>query len=130
MKIMDANIILRFILRDNETLAREAAEIIINNQCLITTDIAAEVVYVLSKVYNISREETAVKVTKVFNLKSIRLSENDVIKHAIKFYGENSLDFADCLLIGYHMVYGYEVCTFDKKLDKLLQKVNPNSDNK
>lgn len=47
MKMIDANIILRFILYDDKTLAEQAAEIIINNDCLITNEIAAEVVYVL-----------------------------------------------------------------------------------
>lgn len=123
MKILDANFILRFILRDNDVMAKEAAEIIINNECFVTTEIVAEVVYALSKIYKISREDTAAELTKFCNLKSIRLSENDVIKYAIKFYGERSLDFADCLLAGYNLVYGYEVCTFDQKLVKLLKRL-------
>lgn len=124
MKMIDANIILRFTLCDNKELAKEAAEIIINNECLITNEIAAEVVYVLSKVYNISREKTAFELTKILNLNSIKPADNEVLRYAIKTYGEKSLDFADCLLIGYHMVYGYEVCTFDKKLAKALQNLN------
>ena len=121
MKMIDTNVILRFILHDNETLAKQAAEIIINNECLVTNEIAAEVIYVLSKVYNIDREKTAAELTKILNLRSIKPVENEVLRYAVKLYGEKSLDFADCLLVGYHSVYSYEIYTFDKKLIKLLQ---------
>ena len=80
-------------------------------------------VYALSKIYKISREDTSAELTKFCNLKSIKLSENDVIKYAIKFYSERSLDLADCLLAGYNLVYGYEVRTFDQKLVKLLKSL-------
>ena len=123
MKMVDTNIILRFILRDNEELARQAAEIIINNECLVTNEIAAEVVYVLSKIYNIDRAKTASELTKVLNLRSIKPTEDKVLRYAVKVYGEKSLDFADCLLMGYYLVYGYEICTFDKKLAKTLQDI-------
>lgn len=35
---------------------------------------------------------------------------------------EQSLDFPDCILYAYHKVKGYEVKTFDKKLNKLLKE--------
>lgn len=130
MKMIDANIILRFILCDNKELANEAAEIIINNECLVTNEIVAEVVYVLSKVYNISRQKISDELTKILNLNSIKPTENDVLRYAIKIYGEKSLDFADCLLVGYNLVYNYEVCTFDVKLNKFLQKLHSSLDNK
>lgn len=76
--------------------------------------------------YNINRERTAAELTKVLNLNSIKPAENEVLRYAIKLYGERSLDFADCLLIGYHSVYGYEICTFDKKITKILQDMELN----
>lgn len=130
MRVIDANIILRIILRDNEELFQRAKSIVCAEKCKILNEIAAEVVYVLSKVYNIDRKDIADAVLEILGADNIDPAEPEVLKSALKIYGENSLDFADCLLIGYHLVYGYEVYTFDKKLTKLLQKTNPNSDSK
>lgn len=38
----------------------------------------------------------------------------------ILIYGSRKLDFVDTLLYAYHKVKNYEVYTFDKKLNKLL----------
>lgn len=43
-KILDANMILRFLLRDNEEMADTTEELIDNNDVLLTLEVAAEVV--------------------------------------------------------------------------------------
>lgn len=50
MLIVDANIILRYLLFDNIELAEKASEIIENNKVFIPFEVAAEIVYVLDKV--------------------------------------------------------------------------------
>lgn len=44
------------------------------------------------------------------------------LKLGIKIYTERNLDFPDCILYAYHIVRGYEIKTFDKKLNKLLSQ--------
>ena len=56
MVILDANIILRYLLNDNEQMADEAEKIIKENAALVTIEIIAEVVYVLKRVYSIERD--------------------------------------------------------------------------
>lgn len=50
MNIVDANIILRYLLEDIPELAEKAAEILENNEIFIPNEVFAEVVYVLEKV--------------------------------------------------------------------------------
>lgn len=57
MKILDANMILRFLLRDNEEMADTACEILSTGRVMVTTEVIAESVYVLEKVYKIERRE-------------------------------------------------------------------------
>ena len=58
MKIADANTILRFLLKDNQDQYEEATKVFDSNeQIYVPSEIIAEVVYVLQKVYSISREE-------------------------------------------------------------------------
>ena len=57
MLIVDANIVLRYLLLDNVELAEKASEIIENNNIFLPFEVVAEVVYVLEKVYQIERAE-------------------------------------------------------------------------
>ncbi len=49
MKITDANIILRYLLNDNEELSDKAAIIIENNEVFLPNEVIAEIVYVLKR---------------------------------------------------------------------------------
>ena len=49
--IIDANVILRCILNDNQQLAMQAKSLIENNDCFVPNEVVAEVVFVLQKVY-------------------------------------------------------------------------------
>ena len=57
MQLVDANIVLRFILNDNEILTKKAADIIKKNCLFCPFEIIAEIVYVLQKVYEVPRQE-------------------------------------------------------------------------
>ncbi len=124
MRVIDANVILHIVLRDNEELFERAKSVVNAEKCTVFNEIAAEVVYVLNKVYKIDKQEFAEAVLEFLGVENINPAEPEVLKADLRTYGENSLVFADCLLIGYHMVYGYEVCTFDAKLNKALKKTD------
>ena len=53
MVILDANVILRYLLNDNEEMALEAEKVIKAQNALVTIEVIAEVVYVLKRVYAI-----------------------------------------------------------------------------
>lgn len=55
-------------------------------------------------------------------LNNVSVSEYDVLIKGLEIFAENRLDFVDCLLCAYNLHYGYEVCTFDAKLKKLIEK--------
>ena len=51
MVVLDANVILRYLLNDNEAMAREAESIIKTEVTMVPIEVIAEVVYVLKGVY-------------------------------------------------------------------------------
>lgn len=53
MNIVDANIILRYLLNDIDDLADKAANIVENNLVFSPNEVIAEIVYVLEKVYKV-----------------------------------------------------------------------------
>ena len=120
MVMLDTNIILRYLLNDDEQMASEAETIIKNMSVQVSIEIIAEVVYVLKGVYHIDRTE--IKKCLFGFLSEISTPEPEVLKLGIETYAEQNLDFPDCILYAYHKVKGYEIKTFDKKLKKLLAK--------
>ena len=57
MKIIDANIVLRYLLKDDSVLFIKSVRIIENDKAFLTTEIIAEIVYVLEKVYRVPKIE-------------------------------------------------------------------------
>lgn len=119
MKLIDANVILRYLLGDNEAMMLTAREVIEAGAC-VTTEVLAEVVYVLKGVYKAERDEIAEWVDEF--LSEVVIENKQAVRYALKVYAETSLDFVDCVLIGYNRILGREVFSFDKKLNRLLIK--------
>mgnify|MGYP000901351319 FL=1 len=120
MKIADANIILRYLLNDHETLSEEATAIIENNKVLLPNEVIAEIVYVLEKVYEVGNNEISDTLLELFKFENIAVNDIEVLEEAFLLFSRRRLDFVDTLLYAYNKVKGYEVYTFDKKLKKLL----------
>lgn len=118
MRMLDANMILRYLLNDNEKMADEAERIIRGGNVWVTIEVLAEVVYVLKGVYSIGREE--IRSSLLGFMSEVETNENEVIEVGLKTYAEQNMDFVDCILYAYHRVKDYEIKTFDKKLKLLL----------
>ena len=121
MKIADANIILRYLLNDHEELSEKATVIIENNEVLLPNEVIAEIVYVLEKVYEVKNEEISDILLELFKYTNIVVNDIEVLEEAFILFGKRRLDFVDTLLYAYNKVKGYQIYTFDKKLNKLLE---------
>lgn len=118
MVLLDASMILRYLLNDNQEMADKAERLLNNGDVAVTIEVVAEVVYVLKGVYSMDREKIVETVKDYLELVSCQ--KRDVLITALDAYGQCNLDFIDCILYGYHSAEGVEVATFDKKLLKLL----------
>ncbi len=119
MSLLDANYILRYLLRDNEKMFQEAKDVIVNMHCLLKNEVIAEVVYVLEGVYNTPREiisETLIRLLLLQNMTTLE-SKNFLIE-SLKIYQHKNLDFVDFILCS--LKDKYEVKSFDKKLMKCV----------
>lgn len=120
MLLLDANVILRYLLADDATMADKAEEWIGSGLAHATMEVLAEVVYVLQKVYRTERRDIAETVTGV--LGQVQCTEKRVAEAALSVYAETTLDFVDCVLCARHRVCGDEIATFDKPLLKYLAR--------
>ena len=119
MVVLDTNAILRYILKDNEEQAEKAARAI-ESGCVTTPEVLAEVVYVLSFVYKMSREDVSWFLHCI--LLDVQVDNIKALRYAAGVYNQTNLDFVDCLLIAYNKVFGMEVFSFDKKLNTTLKR--------
>ena len=123
MKILDTNIILRYLLNDDEEQSNKSLKIIENNEIFIPNEVIVEVIYVLSKTYKFSKTDVNDIVTSLLNEENIIFQNKDIIKVTMSTYVAENLDVIDCMLYAYKICENYDIETFDKKLNKLLCNV-------
>ena len=121
MLLVDANVILRLLLRDDAEMSEHAVKVISEHKVTFRYEVIAEVVYVLQKVYGIPREEISAAITRVISLENIETENADVLSEALSVFTKRNLDFVDCLLYSFNVVKGEGVFSFDKKLNALLR---------
>lgn len=120
MNIVDANIILRYLLQDAVQFLEQARDKIENHHVFIPNEVIAEVVYVLEKVYHVERLHIFDSLQNLLSYSNITTHDKNILSHALKVYSEIKIDFVDSLLFAYSQIGGHTVFTFDKKLNKLL----------
>ena len=116
MLLIDANAILRYILCDIEDMAEQVEELLEREIVTVQNEVLAEVVYVLGKVYKLSRTEISSVIVQFLNLSNVEIRDKPVIILALETFGQTKLDFVDTLLYAYYILKDAEVFTFDKEL--------------
>lgn len=118
MTLIDANVILRFLLGDNEEMLAIAAKEIESGEAYTLPSILAEVVYVLHGHYEVER--TVVRDSLIHLLDQVSVEHPAVMVSALNYYADRHVDFVDGMLISRARLLGEKVLTFDMKLNKLI----------
>jgi predicted nucleic acid-binding protein len=119
-KIVDANIILRFFLKDDDDQFLKARAFIQKlelgkEEAFLTDIVFAEVVWVLNKVYEIHRSEISEKFTKLINYRGVKtFFPKELYPEALKLYAKHSMDIQDILLALLSRQTKATIITFDK----------------
>ena len=121
--VVDANVILRFLLKDNEQLygiAEDFFESVLKGRrfAYIPEAVIAEVVYVLEKLYKVNRSDISDTLGELLQVKYVKTCKKDTLMKALNIYSSNKIDFVDCLICAYGE--DYEVISFDKDVSKCL----------
>ena len=119
MKLIDANVILRYLLADHIEHHNKANEVI-EQGSFTTTEVLAEVVYVLNGIYKESRSNIC-KVLTIL-LEDVHIEHKTMVITSLDIYCYTNLDYIDCVLVARKKVLGDDVFTFDRKLNIELSK--------
>jgi predicted nucleic-acid-binding protein len=123
--LIDANVILRYVTKDPEPLARAAEKLFLDAQggkvsLLIIPLVVAEVVWVLESFYNFPKSQIAQTMTEFLVCDGLEVESLDLLMETFAFYGETNIDFADARLgiTALHKGVPF-VYSFDRHLNRI-----------
>jgi predicted nucleic-acid-binding protein len=114
MKAVDTNIVLRFMLGDDEGQSRTAEEIFLG-PCYIALTVLIETGWVLAYSYGRSRTQIADGLLALIDQPKVSLENENVVRWALARYRDDNADLADMIHLVASMRYE-QFSTFDRKL--------------
>lgn len=121
--LIDANIIVRYLLGDHETLSPQANEIFeqveqAELQVIILDSVVMEAFFVLHKFYQLPKAEVLDDLKTILSFNGVINDDKFQIIEALNIVLYQNLDFVDALLCVKSKYYDFELLSFDKKLQK------------
>ena len=122
-KLIDANVILRYLLKDDEVLFKKASSLLEKvkggeESVIIPECVLAECVYVLLKIYKVERRIVSEKLQGLFSYKGMVNPDKKVMIDSLTLFGQTQLSIVDCILCARVMDSRSELFTFDDELKK------------
>lgn len=126
--LVDADIILRFLLNDNETFSPAARKLVARaraQKIILEVPFMAliETVFVLTKVYKRNRETIAAELIKVLTTPGIHFRGPAWALDALEEFGEKNCDFGDAVVAAEARLIGLPVASFDTDFDGFVDVV-------
>ncbi|MDI6731090.1 MAG: PIN domain-containing protein [Candidatus Margulisbacteria bacterium] len=123
MKLLDTNVIIRFLTRDDKRKAKKCRilfeKVLTGELKLFITNLAvAEVVWVLEKVYKLSKRAIRLNIEAILNTPNLVFQNRGIISESIILYDIHGIDFINV----YHKIYMLksgikEIYSYDKDFD-------------
>ena len=118
---VDSNVLVRHLTGDPPDQARRATAFLRDADELILVDlVAAEVVYVLESVYEVTRERVAELVRAILGFPAIVAPAPLLLLRALEIYEEHRIHFAESYLAACAEVSGVgAIASFDRAIDRV-----------
>jgi len=124
MIALDTNVLIRFLVEDDEKQTRVAKRLIRNaiereEQLFIGDIVMCETVWVLSSAYRFSRAEIVEALAGLLRARAVVFASADQLARALEAYAKRKEGFADYLIREHAVAAGADtVATFDRSLLK------------
>ena len=122
---IDTNVLVRFLVRDDELQFDKARklirrEIAAGHQVLVSQLVILETEWVLRSRYSLSKIDIVAAISGLLDATEIQIEDEPTVEEALYVWKENSADFADCLISAKYRRLGCRAtATFDTKASKL-----------
>ena len=122
--IVDANIIIRFLLNDHPKLSQLATSLFSKAQkklikIYLDEVILAEVIWTLSSFYKIKKADLIDNIEKFISQDWIVNTKKKSMLKALYLYKSSNLDYIDCWIFVVSQALKFKLETFDKNLRRL-----------
>ena len=125
MVYIDANIIIRYLLKDIDEQFIISKSIIEGGvDSFVPNEVMSELIYVLTKIYKIDKTQTSEIIIELINKDYFKLDSKRIMVNALNIFATNNIDFVDCILCATSKLTDNTVETFDKKLKKCINDKN------
>jgi len=126
-KLIDANLLLRYLLKDDEALFKRAYEILERVKdgkelIIIPESVLAECVYVLLRICKVDRKIVAEKLKLLFLYKGVVNPDKEDLVDSINFFGQTNLSMVDCIICAKSANNKMPILTFDDELKNISRK--------
>lgn len=133
MRIIDANIILRYLTNDVQDQAERAGELLTkveagSEEVFLPDIILADIIWVLEGYYKQSREQIREWITTILSMQGLRFSDKNVALDALDIYVDLGIDWSDAFVTGQMINHGImEIYSFDRHFDRIgaIKKIEP-----
>ena len=122
---IDTNVLLRYVVRDDEAAFQVAANLILaptmgGQEILVGSAVLLETEWVLRSRYKYEKNEVVAVFEELLATRQVRFDDEPAFEKALHFWKKSSADFADCMIVVKYQQAGCsEVVTFDKKASSL-----------
>jgi predicted nucleic-acid-binding protein len=118
---IDTNIVVRFLVNDDEAQGRRARALIAGGEILLAPTVLLETEWVLRAGYRMKAQEIARHFRNLLGLPGIFVAEPDAMARALEGY-DAGLDFADALHVT-HCAGAAAFATFDTRLTRRARRL-------
>jgi predicted nucleic-acid-binding protein len=126
-RIIDTNVILRYILADHEEhyhLARDFMLKVKNgtSTAFVPESVVVECVYVLLKVYRVPRVEISAQLGALLAYRGVMMDDKPVMLTALQVFAEQNVGMVDAWVFALSEARNWPLMSFDRALNKLKQR--------
>jgi predicted nucleic-acid-binding protein len=117
-RLVDTNLIVRFLVQDHPKHARAATKLFEASDrgdliLVILPAVIAECVFVLESFYKHNRAEIARVLSAMISSPGVQLTDAALHLDALNRYGASKMHFVDCIIAAHAAASGLPVATFD-----------------
>lgn len=118
---LDTNVLIRYILRDDEVQAQQAKTIIENSSAILISLLTLqECEWVLRSVAKRSKLEIIGLFKALLETYNVTVQAEEVLEEALLMFENSKADFSDCLMTAQYLQLGCQhMATFDEKAAKI-----------
>lgn len=124
MKALDTNVLVRFLVQDDQKQASIANQLLIDAEAtkqplFVSQLVVLELLWVLKSVYEVSRSDILIALNELLSMSALEFQDQRVVRDFIIDAQHNSYDLPDALIA--QVAYGRgcdTTLTFDKKAAK------------